>query len=242
VDFDLSGVASGKLFVLEHKAPFLDTRRDPTARHHYLEIDVGRGPQLWQNCTRTSLAGLVWYVLPAPPYEAALAAGASALLPIEATSRLAGHQWSGSRPCEEWFYLVRAQDLYDWLQQRTGGRGFMPSSPSLGARAPSGLIGMRSFQCDELVNDPPQHIMTLSEWLHGIRECHVGGGRVSSGRLVHIGELRSPRGDEVLDPGRPVDIQPDEPSERIGEGRKRSRLTTSGTTWAVLVPGDELGW
>jgi hypothetical protein len=71
VDFDLSVASDGRLFVLEQKAPVCHTKN----WDHHIQINVGYAEQLWRYCTEPSLAGLVWSVLPVPPYDAALAAG-----------------------------------------------------------------------------------------------------------------------------------------------------------------------
>lgn len=235
VDFDFSVAADGKLFVLEQKAPVVHLRHG----NHWLEVDV---PQLWRYCTHPQIAGLVWYVLPQPPYPApsAAARGAS-LLPALAASRSAGHQWGGA-PCDDWFQVVPARALYAWLSMRPGWR-YMPSAPRYGAALPLDLVRRRAFPCSDLSSGGPAGRMTLRQWVDALRRCDVEGGRIEGGRLVHAGRLV--HDGELLDDGEALNLPLDEPLRRLGDAAAGEPSSDGGSerTRALFVPaGDLPGW
>jgi hypothetical protein len=237
VDFDISVERDGKLFVLEQKAPIYGVRKGD----HRIRVDVGQSGQLWRYCTHPRLVGLVWYVLPVPPYPAKLAAGrGSSLMPKVARARIAGHRWGSGDPCEDWFYMVPAQDLYTWLH-RHRRRGIMPPLPLIGDLQPSGLVGTRSFPCVDVVTGP-QNVMTLRQWVTSVKSCDVEGGRVENGSIVHAGRLR--RDGEIVDEGRKVNIPLDESPESTDDASDAAKPSRSpGSTRAVFVPrGDIPGW
>jgi hypothetical protein len=247
VDFDLSVSEEGKLFVLEQKAPVYH-KKDHL---HYIQVDVAR--QLWRYCTDPGLAGLVWYVLPMPPYPAAYAAGrGSSLMPDLSRARVSGHGWGNGLPCEDWFHMVPARDLYEWVWSR-GGPRFMPPLPPVRAAPPAPpppVVGKRSFPCNEIVIGGPQNTMTLRGWVTSVKACSVEGGLVKDGRVVRVGRLL--RDGEVIDEGRKVSIPISEPVDdarpgRVGEdgqGNDAAEPSRSpGSTRVVFVPhGDIPGW
>jgi hypothetical protein len=252
VDFDMSVLGDGKLFVLEQKAPIL--HRTKTVEDHAIQIDVGHTRQLWRYCTDKQLTGLVWYVLPRPPYSAVQGAGRGAsLLPEIAGARIAGHRWPGAgkgRPCQDWFHLVPAQSLYVWLHELDPQR--MPPLPSIGDIFPGSppVVGKRSFSCDELVMHGPQNTMTLAQWVSSVKDCSVEGGRVRKGRLVRIGRLH---GDgEIIAEGREVAIPLDETPDAVRDisvdgddygTAARKQSGSPGSTRVVFVPRDDVpGW
>jgi hypothetical protein len=241
VDFDISISASGKLFVLEQKAPVLHrTRHD-----HWAVVDVGRTRQMWRYCTDPRLAGLVWYVIPWPPYPALDAAGrGSSLMPRFARARVAGHPWPPGLPCEDWFHMVPARDLYEWLRAlRT--TGYMPPLPPIGnppTQPPSGLVGRKSFACADLVSRPPANTMTVRQWVASLKNCEVEGGRVENGRIIRIGRLVHP--DREGDGGRAVDIPlDDDDGDNVRRGDAEgsaARGGAAGSTRAVFVPSSAI--
>lgn len=252
VDFDLSLVGDGKLFVLEQKAPVL--YRTKMVEEHRIQVDVGHTNQLWRYCTDPELAGLVWYVLPFPPYSAAEGAGrGNSLMPELARARLAGHRWgSGPRkgqPCQDWFHMVPAQDLYVWLRQlRPSG---MPPLPTIGQRpsASQPLVGKRSFPCAQIVTNPPRNAMSLRRWVAFVKNCSIGGGLVRDGRVVRIGRLV--RDGEVIAEGREVsipldrtrDVARDVPGRGRGAGPARKQSPSPGSTRVAFVQRDDIpGW
>lgn len=240
VDFDFCVSDDGKLFVLEQKAPVYHKKDNA----HYIQVDVAH--QLWRYCTDPRLAGLVWYVLPLPPYPAAYAAGRGAsLMPDLAGARVAGHSWGGL-PCEDWFHLVPARDLYSWMWNR-GGPRFMPPLPPVGAAPPlppPPVVGKRSFQCDEIVNSGPQTVMSLRNWVTSVEGCSVEGGLVKDGRIVRVERLH--RDGEVINKGRKVNIPVGEPLDvrRNIPGNAAAEPSRSpGSTRVVFVPhGDIPNW
>jgi hypothetical protein len=249
VDFDFSVSGEGKLFVLEQKAPVLHK----TQQQHYIQINVGYANQLWRYCTEPDLAGLVWYVLPVPPYDATLAAArGSSLLPDIAAARIEGHTWpkppaqvaghpTRGLPCEDWFYLVPAQDLYTWLSKRHTP-GHMPALPRLKEQPPANLVRKRSFPCADLIKDPPRNAMTLRQWVAALRSCDIGGGRVEEGQVVHVGRIEHNR--EITDEGREVRIPLQrEHAEVRSEAQTTKQSSSPGSTRAVFVPrADISGW
>jgi hypothetical protein len=238
VDFDISVERDGKLFVLEQKAPVYGLREGD----HRLQVDVGSKDgigQLWRYCTDARLVGLVWYVLPVPPYEATLAVGrGSSLMPEIARARVGGHRWKPGKPCEDWFYMVPAQDLYGWLRGRPGRR--MPPLPAIGEEQPDGLVDTRSFPCVD-VKTGPRNVMTLRQWAASVKECAVQGGLVNDGRIVHAGRLT--RDGELVAEGRKVNIPLDESSEGIDANGAAKPSRSPGSTRAVFIPRDDIpGW
>jgi hypothetical protein len=251
LDFDFSLSGDGKLFVLEQKAPVL---HKPQQNHH-IQINVGYARQLWRYCTDPDLVGLVWYVLPVPPYDAALAAGrGSSLLPDIAGARVAGHPWpeppaqvvghpTRGLPCEDWFYLVPARDLYTWLSKRHTP-GHMPPLPRLRQRPPANLVGKRSFPCADFIKNPPSNSMTLREWVAALTRCDIEGGLVRRGQVVRAGRI-SQEG-EVVDLGRKVRIPLQRNPEVRGSRRDKAptkRSSSPGSTRAIFVPRAGIhGW
>lgn len=242
VDFDLSVRRDGKLLILEQKAPVYGARK----ADHHIQIDVGgargRHGQLWRYCTDQRLVGLVWYVLPVPPYAAAHAVGrGSALLPDLARARVSGHAWGAGAPCEDWFYVVPAQDLYTWLRRSfRPGRRIMPPLPSIGEPQPTGLVGKRSFACADLLGVGPQHLMTLRQWAGAVKACSVEGGLVKDGQIVHAGRLV--RDGETLLDGRTVNIPLDGPPEISAASSTTAEppSRSPGSTRALFVPSDDI--
>lgn len=229
VDFDLSLRGSGKLFILECKAPVFNKG------DHWLDINVGRKEQLWRYCTSERLAHITWYVLPSPPYPPADArARGSSLLPELASARVAGHRWGGA-PCEDWFHLVPARDLYEWLRSRPG-RGRMPilgTPRPVPPPKPSDLVGRRAFSCADLTAAKgPASRLTLARWIDQLKRCFIEGARVQDGLVVHAGRLVEDGvvindGVEISQPTLAVDDAP----------------LTSEHARAVFVPASELpGW
>jgi hypothetical protein len=243
VDFDLSVSEDGKLFVLEQKAPVLHKAN----LVHYIQVDVAR--QLWRYCTDPGLAGLVWYVLPRPPYNAGYAAGRGAsLLPDIASARVTGHKWAGGIPCEDWFHMVPARDLYEWLWNR-GGPRFMPSLPPVRGvppPPPPPVVGKRSFPCDDLITRAPSNTMTLREWATAVKACFVEGGLVKNGRIVRAGRLQ--RDGVLVEEGRRVNI----PVSESAHDRRTARASehqgpdvadpsrSPGSTRVVFLPRSNL--
>jgi hypothetical protein len=242
VDFDLSVERDGKLLILEQKAPVYGARK----ADHHIQVDVGgsrgRHGQLWCYCTDERLVGLVWYVLPVPPYAAVHAVGrGSALLPDLACARVSGHRWGAGAPCEDWFYMVQAQDLYTWLPHRfRPGPGIMPRLPSIGDPQPSGLVGKRSFACADLLAAGPQHLMTLRQWAGAVKDCSVEGGLVKNSQIVHTGRLA--RDGEILLAGRRVNIPLDESPEvsAASSAAVEPPSRSPGSTRALFVPSDDI--
>jgi hypothetical protein len=239
VDFDISISGSGKLFVLEQKAPVLHKTRS----EHWVVVDIGLTGQLWRYCTDPRLAGLVWYVIPHPPYPALAAAGrGSSLMPTFARSRVAGHRWPPGLPCEDWFHVVPARDLYEWLQLLPGW-GHMPPLPRIvdpPVQPPEGLVGRRSFACADLVSGPPANAMTLRQWVASVKNCNVEGGRVENGRITRIGRLVQAGRDG--DRGRDVNIplNDDDDKQRRDADGSAARAGSAGSTRAVFVPSSAI--
>jgi len=251
VDFDFSLSGDGKLFVLEQKAPVIHKR----LREHHIQINVGHASQLWRYCTDPELAGLVWYVLPVPPYDAALSAErGSSLLPAIAGARIEGHPWpkppatvaghpTRGLPCEDWFYLVPAQDLYTWLSKRHN-QGHMPPLPPLGEQPPANLVGKRSFPCADLIEEPPLNTMTLRRWVGALTSCAIEGGMVKDGRVVHAGRISHVG--ETVDEGREAHMPAlarDQVSTDNRDGTLSKRSSSPGSTRAMFVPRADIhGW
>ncbi len=232
VDFDISISASGKLFVLEQKAPVLHKTRN----EHWVVVDVGLTQQLWRYCTDPRLAGLVWYVIPQPPYSAVAAAGrGSSLMPTLARARVSGHPWPPGLPCEDWFYVVPARDLYEWLRGLPT-TGYMPPLPAIGSPPPLGLIGRKSFDCAKFASSPPSNAMTLRQWVASVKNCNLEGGRVENGRITHIGRLVQPGRDGAR--GRAVDIPLNDDGDNVHRDAEGSaaRAGAAGSTRAVFIP------
>jgi hypothetical protein len=244
VDFDLSVSEDGKLFVLEQKAPVLHKKY----LLHYIQLDVAR--QLWRYCTDPGLAGLVWYVLPRPPYSAGYAAGRGAsLLPDIASARTPGHKWGSGLPCEDWFHIVPARDLYEWLWNPGSTRFFMPPLPPLGGvppPPPPPVVGKHSFPCDDLLTSGPSNAMTLREWARSVKACFVEGGLVKNGRIVRAGRIQ--RDGVLVEEGRKVNIPVSEPARDTKAARgsqRRGRDMTDpsrspGSTRVVFLPRSNL--
>lgn len=245
VDFDLSVERDGKLLILEQKAPVYGAHK----ADHRIQVDVGgsrgRHGQLWRYCTDQRLVGIVWYVLPVPPYAAAHAVGrGSALMPDLARARVGGHRWGAGAPCEDWFYVVQAQDLYTWLHRSfRPDRKNMPQLPSIGDPQPSALVGKRSFACADLMAAGPQHLMTLRQWAGAVKDCSVEGGLVRDGHIVRAGRLA--RDGEILIGGRAVNIPLDESPEvsPASSTAVEPPSRSPGSTRALFVPsGDIPAW
>jgi hypothetical protein len=127
-DHDLAGAlpGPGKLFVLENKAPY-------ATRHFGFRLELR---QLWNYLRNPDLRARTFYVLPCPPFPLAEVPGtpgaysppAPDLMPRRTQSRRRGHPWQGGLPCEEWFRVVPALDLWAELRSRT-------PPPQLGAPA-----------------------------------------------------------------------------------------------------------
>lgn len=104
VDFLVRPTVTGKLFILEDKAAYMDVARG----EHVSPIGTR---QLYNYLVSPFTRDRTFYVLPVPPY-AITDVPASPVTTKLATARLSGHAWGG-QPFEEWTFVVAAKDL--WL-------------------------------------------------------------------------------------------------------------------------------
>jgi len=197
-DFDITSElpGPGKLLVLEDKAPYTGYRGT-----YGFTLGVR---QMWNYLRNPELRDRTFYVLPCPPFPVTEVPGTrgapipgTSPMPRRAQARLGGHPWASAKPCEHWFQVVPALDLWTHLLSIPAPTPGVAPWPA--PRKGSPPAGAPAVQDPNLVCPLPAGLgESLKTFMDRLERCDWPELRVQPESPREVVSERGPGGDSVL--------------------------------------------